>query len=53
MLLRNEQEWAEAKRTWGIHVRDRMSCYVINTPGTLVDLAILVQFPITCPKSDI
>ena len=37
MLLTIEQERVEAKRTWGIHDRDRMSCYVINTPGTLID----------------
>ena len=48
MLLRIEQERVEAKRTWGIHDRDRMSCCVINAPGTLVDLAMLAHFTITC-----
>ena len=50
MLLRKKQEWVDAKRTWGIHDRDRMSVYVTNTPGTLVDSAILVHFSITCRK---
>ena len=50
MLLRIEQERVQAKQTWGIHDRYRMSRYIINTPGTLVDLAIIVQFSITCRK---
>ena len=32
MLLRIEQERVQAKQTWGIHDRYRMSRYIINTP---------------------